>query len=420
MAEEYNYGDPIPEQYRGRLFEWEGGGYDGCFWEMNQGLVDKDGHWHPIYSTGHDGIDASEWFDRKIDSLKADLGYDVRPPSVQYDEKLRAAARKVFGDQWWRHWQNDVDPLKDPRVLEVVREDKAKLDEYERVSREYAEERQHREDHMFMMALERVREEERPTEVGLLDDEHIKETCRVFCERYEGNVGMMTNCLDKLAGMGYDAWCTCTDCGEQFQTLDFPNFSSLIDDNCYHGDGGIGVIMGRVLCEDCHGQVECPSCYEPDLPNPRDKDQDRQWRNYDFLACLIHDWIGVCWGCASGFEDDKIRDWSKECGMLVETELGERYVAEEEQLKKAYDLDGHKLYEVLKLTNKGKRKINELRDMLEDAMRSYFVKDDYDDVCESLPDRYEVEPEPEKDDRQQELPLGMDSDNQKKEAEDAS
>lgn len=230
----------------------------------------------------------------------------------------------------------------------------------------------------------------------------------------------MTNCLDKLAGMGYDAWCTCTDCGEQFQTLDFPNFSSLIDDNCYHGDGGIGVIMGRVLCEDCHGQVECPSCYEPDLPNPRDKDQDRQWRNYDFLACLIHDWIGVCWGCASGFEDDKIRDWSKECGMLVETELGERYVAEEEQLKKAYDLDGHKLYEVLKLTNKGKRKINELRDMLEDAMRSYFVKDDYDDVCESLPDRYEVEPEPEKDDRQQELPLGMDSDNQKKEAEDAS
>lgn len=29
MAEEYKYGDPIPEQYRGRLFEWEGGGYDG-------------------------------------------------------------------------------------------------------------------------------------------------------------------------------------------------------------------------------------------------------------------------------------------------------------------------------------------------------------------------------------------------------
>ena len=57
MAEEYEYGDPIPEKYRGRLFEWEGGGYDGCFWEMNQGVVDEEGHWHPIYSTGRDGID---------------------------------------------------------------------------------------------------------------------------------------------------------------------------------------------------------------------------------------------------------------------------------------------------------------------------------------------------------------------------
>lgn len=389
------------------------------FWEMNQGLVDKEGHWHPIYSTGRDGIDANEWFNRKIDSLKADLGYDVRPPSVQYDEKLRAAAREVFGDKWYRHWQNDVDPLKDPRVLEIVKEDKKKLAVYERAERGYVEERQHREDHLFMQALERVREEERPTEVGLLDDEHIKETCREFCERYEGNVGMMTNCLDKLAGMGYDVWCTCTDCGEQFQTLDFPDFSSLMDDNCYRGDGGIGVIMGRVLCEDCYREVECPSCHELDLPNPRAKDQTRHWESYDFLACLIHDWIGVCWGCASGFEDDKIRPWNKESGMRVETDLGERYIAEEERLQKAYGLEGHELYEVLRQTNKGKRRINELMNMLEDAMRSYFGKDDYADVCESLPDRYEVEPEPEVDDRQQELPLGLDSDNHREEAEDA-
>ena len=177
--------------------------------------------------------------------------------------------------------------------------------------------------------------------------------------------------------------------------------------------------MGRVLCEDCHREVECPSCNDLDLPNLRDKDQDRQWEPYDFLACLIHDWIGVCWGCASGFEDGSIRVWDDKCKMRVETELGERYVAEEEWLKKVYDLEGHELYEVMRQTNKGRRRINELRDMLEDSMRSYFGKDDYADVCEFLPDRYEVEPEPGKDDRQQELPLGLDHDNQKKEADDA-
>lgn len=27
--EEYNYGEPIPEKFRNRLFVWAGGGYDG-------------------------------------------------------------------------------------------------------------------------------------------------------------------------------------------------------------------------------------------------------------------------------------------------------------------------------------------------------------------------------------------------------
>ncbi len=27
--ENHKYGDPIPEKYRNRLFDWEGGGYDG-------------------------------------------------------------------------------------------------------------------------------------------------------------------------------------------------------------------------------------------------------------------------------------------------------------------------------------------------------------------------------------------------------
>ncbi len=34
------------------LIQWQGGGYDGCFWEPNTGLYDSDGVWHPIISTG--------------------------------------------------------------------------------------------------------------------------------------------------------------------------------------------------------------------------------------------------------------------------------------------------------------------------------------------------------------------------------
>lgn len=29
MSEEYEYGQPIPQKYRCKLFDWEGGGYDG-------------------------------------------------------------------------------------------------------------------------------------------------------------------------------------------------------------------------------------------------------------------------------------------------------------------------------------------------------------------------------------------------------
>lgn len=46
---------------------WEGGGYDGCFWEPNTGYFDNEEQWHPIISTGYKGRDTIEEFRAKAD-----------------------------------------------------------------------------------------------------------------------------------------------------------------------------------------------------------------------------------------------------------------------------------------------------------------------------------------------------------------
>lgn len=38
------------------LVQYQGGGYDGCFWEWNFFYIDKDGEFHDIFSSGRDGI----------------------------------------------------------------------------------------------------------------------------------------------------------------------------------------------------------------------------------------------------------------------------------------------------------------------------------------------------------------------------
>ena len=270
---------------------------------MNQGVVDEEGHWHPIFSTGCDGIDD-------------------------------------------------------------YREGRAKLEA----------EHQRRLDDLFMAALERERKAERPTEVGLLDKEHIKETCEIFCHNYKGNVGMMTHCLDKLSEMGYEPWCTCSDCGEQFQPFNYECFGHMIDKDYYHGDGGIGVIYGRVLCEDCIHETECPSCYEKDLPNRSKPDEGASdWDNYDLLACILNDWIGVCWGCADAYKTKYMESWNEDKRIWEPTELGAKYKRMSERLQESYGLEGHDLYLELGKTAYGRSRINAICDLLQDTVGEHFA-----------------------------------------------
>ena len=378
--EKYEYGQPIPSKYRNRLFEWAGGGYDGCFWEMNQGLVDKNGHWHPIYSTGCDGIDQDEWYDRKIKALKAELGYDCSDVETQHWNELHHAVEVVFGKPWYEVTVEGCDS--DPRVKKLMEDNDARYNEFVKQRDAYRLEQTHRLDSMFMEALKRSSEPERPNEIGMIDDEHVKDTCREFCERYSGNVGMMTNCLDKMANMGYDVWCTCSDCGEQFQCGDFEAFGCSIDNGAYTGDGGIGVIMKRVLCDECRQNAECRNCFELGNPNHNKKDGGASdWANYDFLACVLHEWIDVCWGCASGFECDHLYYWDKAANQRFRTKLGLEYENIEEDLKREYGLDGHELYEEIVKTPGGRKKINKIRDLLHDAVVEHFSPNMYECEC---------------------------------------
>lgn len=370
QKEEYEYGQPIPAKYRSRLFDWEGGGYDGCIFEPNVGLVDKDGHWHPIHSTGCDGIDQDDWYDRKIQNLEADLGYDIRPAKMQFEEAVHNAVEKIFGKKWY---EVEGDPMTDKRVKQLVRKDKRKYDYFVKQRDAYRLEREHRLDAMFMQVVSGEMSRDEFEEIGLIDKEHIKETCKAFCSRYEENVGLMVHVLDRMMNMGYEAWCTCSDCGKQFQPFNYETFGCSMDGNAYTGDGGIGVIMKRVLCDECHENAECQVCFELDRPNPNKPDDGASdWTNYDFFACVIHAWLDVCWGCANGFELDHLYFWDKQQNQRFRTALGKKYEEIEEGLKRGYGLDVHALYEQIVKTPAGRAKINKIRDLLRDAAEEHF------------------------------------------------
>ena len=382
----YKYGDPIPKKYRDRLYDWEGGGYSGCILECNQGLVTTDGHWIPLYSTGRDGIDQNDWYRNKIDALKADLGYD---PRIQFNEARERALVQVFGEKWYTREEATAT---DKRVVKLLVKDQERLDEFLKRKGEYDLEKTHRLDQLFMQVISGETERDEFEEVGRIDAKHIKATCAKFCKRYKGNVGMMTHALDKMCDLGYEAWCTCSDCGEQFQKGNYETFGLSSDSNCYTGDGGIGVIYKRVLCDTCHDEAECPKCCELDRPNVFAKDKGaRDWSDYDFLACVIYDWLNVCWGCANGYELDYLYRWDETLKKRVQTPLGEEYNALKDKIDEKYDLHvnyAHDVYEEMKKTLSGRKQINAIRALLHESVKEHFensIDDSYFD------DRLETE-----------------------------
>lgn len=252
----------IPKKYRNHLYGWKSGGYDGCLWERNFGYVDRNGDWTPIYSTGCDGLDCHDLRDRKLEDLQ-----------TKYKTKTTGA---------------EVQGLENDLFMGVVNGD-IKRNNW--------------------------------TDYGLLDSEHIVDVCKKFCEDHSGDVSMIVKCLDALRRAEYDPVCICTECGNTFADFDYDSYEAYIDREAYHGNGGVGVYMTRILCPNCVERVECPTCHGFRLPNDP-VGETVESLGYDSFAKLIYEWAGICDSCADKLLWD-LPDSIREETRSIAVELGD-------------------------------------------------------------------------------------------------
>lgn len=55
------------------LVQYQGGGYDGCFWEWNYFYIDRQGVFHDIFSSGKDGIDNKQDAEQLIEQDASEM-----------------------------------------------------------------------------------------------------------------------------------------------------------------------------------------------------------------------------------------------------------------------------------------------------------------------------------------------------------
>jgi hypothetical protein len=327
---DWKKGDPIPEKYRDTMYEWEGGGYDGCVWEPNFGFVGADGHWRPFHSTGRMGIDCDVWHDSELRALKDRHGFEGgkygRGENVEaWWSSLRECARrealeKVYGPHPFEnrdyydpdpkdgetHFpdrrEDEVESLFEARIAGPRERYKAFCAERDALDREWRE----RMDGKFMEAAA----ERDGLEIGSsdgwsgvypMDEGHAKASCEALFLRHSRNPGLAAGVLDRLADYGCEVWGTCSDCGAQFRLSDYERFEDLLDQDSYHGDGGIGIVLTRLLCEDCRRGVECPRCFGLNLPNRAVVEPGHEYDDVYFRQEFVMKRTGVCAECADSF-----------------------------------------------------------------------------------------------------------------------
>ena len=413
---QWTKGKPIPVKYRNRMYAWEGGGYDGCFWEMNQGVVTDGGHWDPFHSTGRNGLDLDEWHRGRVRDLKRELGFsvdrygpgaDVEAWYASVKHALTEEARgKYYGEKYFdnpEYYDPNAEPGKcfvDKHREEVeayvgsrIAEHSARYTTYRTKLAEIDREWHNELDEVFMDQIKAQRE--RPPNLHSrdyhgdardrweeypLDDESIRKSCERFCREYSGTVGVMAGVLDALAERGYEVWCTCSDCGKQFQLSDYEKFSYLIDGNNYHGDGGIGCVFTRIQCEECHRDTECPKCYEPNLPTRQDIESGHAYDGWTFRERFIGVWVGVCDCCACNFfYEDEHKHWDEELDNLEEIiDKGKKQL--DHYIEAMKEIGGRSEAELETLRNKNwgnlatqwAKMINDMRDKMENDVVDHF------------------------------------------------
>ena len=61
--------------------EYQGGGYEGCFWEWNYAFIDSKGQFHDIFSSGYKGCKTAE----ALTAYMADADAKPSPHGASYD-----------------------------------------------------------------------------------------------------------------------------------------------------------------------------------------------------------------------------------------------------------------------------------------------------------------------------------------------
>ena len=359
-------GGPIPAEYRGRLYCWEGGGYDGCIWEPNQGLVTHDGHWRPLYSSGRDGMDADAWFRGMERGLRESLGYGPGP-ETEYAMRRVEAMKRVYGPVLPASQARDGrDPGSGQAFLKEMGVEEDRISRYRKGLAALEAERRDRQDRIFMDVVSGAVGRDGFHEIGPIDPERVKETCRAFCEDYASNAGLVARVLDGMSEAGYGAWCTCTDCGEQFQP-DSGCFSGCIDPDCYRGNGGVGVVMSRILCDRCQEESRCEACGSLSLPNAHARDGGRARDGMPLAAALLHEWMGICENCADSYGRDLLERWDADARAWVRTGLGRRLdgiLGDESETCGYHEMES---------APGGKARIDAARDLLSESVREWLL-----------------------------------------------
>ncbi len=94
------------------LIEYQGGGYDGCVWEWNYCLVDKNGKFFNIHSSGYAGIDHKEQLKTRLTNTTDKVGKDFSIYNFSNPADLAEFAKEsnVHGVLGCAQWVDKHDP----------------------------------------------------------------------------------------------------------------------------------------------------------------------------------------------------------------------------------------------------------------------------------------------------------------------
>ena len=110
---------------------------------------------------------------------------------------------------------------------------------------------------------------------------------------------------DALVEAGYSVDMKCDCCGEWFSSDDY-KFRDIVgimfDSGFYRGDGGIGVIVTDIWCDDCRRNSECPVCCDINLPPPKKLEDEAYVKGLDYATRFALDELGICEYCWDRFQ----------------------------------------------------------------------------------------------------------------------